>query len=190
MEDNLKNIIELLANKIESKELSSSDMVGEKDSNPFFENEFWVLYGLINQSYFCQTSDKISMQAVNLLKDVNKKDLAVEYILENLNKIYLFSEGIDYSFTNEFFIKHILNGNLSHFFDKYFVKHEGHSCSSDKESFVVNKIKQSLVENKELDLYSEYDFGEGLVKAYWSPETINNTKEAKDLFEKWFYKSV
>lgn len=190
LNQSIKEIIETMSKTLDNINLISDIEVSERDKNPFLENEQAVLKALIYQSVYCQTTDKITMYAVNELKNIKEnkyKDLAIEYTLRNLNKLYLLSEDFPYSWENESIVENLVNGNMEHFFDKYFEKNEGHSCSHDKTSHVISMIKQSIKSGEDLDLYSEYDFGKGLVEAYWSPKTLRTTKQAIEKFNNWYH---
>lgn len=66
----------------------------------------------------------------------------------------------------------------------YFRKTEGWSCSSDKTSFVINKMKESIKKKEVLSLQETYQDEEDKDKiAYWCPKTLYNTEEAFDLVE-------
>ena len=187
--ESIKEVMESLVKILENINLTADIEVSERDKNPFIENEQAVLKSLMYQSVYSQTTDKINLYAVNELKNIKGKeykDLAIEYTLRNLNKLYLLSEDFPYSWDNEYLTEHLLNGNMEHFFDNYFEKNEGHSFSHDKTSHVISMIKQSIKSGKNLELYSEYDFGKGLVEAYWTPKTLKTTKEAIDKFNNWY----
>lgn len=190
LRESIKEVVETMSKTLNNINLISDIEVSERDKNPFLENEQAVLRALMYQSVYCQTTDKITLYAVNELKNIKEnkyKDLAVEYTLRNLNKLYLLSEDFPYSWENEYIVENLVNGNMEHFFDKYFEKTEGHSCSHDKTSHVISMIKQSIKSGKDLELYSEYDFGKGLVEAYWTPKTLKTTKQAIDKFNDWYH---
>ena len=66
----------------------------------------------------------------------------------------------------------------------YFRKTEGWSCSSDKTSFVINRMKESIKKKEVLSLQETYQDEEDKDKiAYWCPKTLYNTEEAFDLVE-------
>lgn len=67
----------------------------------------------------------------------------------------------------------ILNG--------YFRKIEGWSCSSDKTTFVIKKMKESIKNKEVLSLQEKYENEDKI--AYWCPKTLYNTEEAFDLVE-------
>lgn len=68
--------------------------------------------------------------------------------------------------------------------DNYFRKTEGWSCSSDKTSFVIKKMKESIKNKEILSLQETYQDEEDKDKiAYWCPKTLYNTEEAFDLVE-------
>ena len=75
------------------------------------------------------------------------------------------------------------------FFSRYFFLTEGSGMSSDKASYVSNRIIKGLKEDVILTLQEVYDIKkypqmekyEGEI-AYWCPKNIKNTKEALDIF--------
>ena len=93
---------------------------------------------------------------------------------------------------DKFFIEMIYNGTFSHFIMKTIEKNEGSACSGDKESFIIAKVKQSIVENKNISLYVDYkncDFvpeEKRDAQAYWSPKSFKDTDEVKECFLKWY----
>lgn len=186
-------INEILANLSNVSAVSQLEGITNSSKNVFLEGELSLLRALIYQAPYCQTSDLISQESVQEMKNIkteggtDKKLLAIEYTLINLGKIYLLSEDIPYSWENETIVKHLLNGNLEMFFDHYFESVEGFSCSSDKTSHLLNCIKKGMKTGEVVNTYSEYDFGEGLKTAYWSPNTIKTDKEALALFNKEFF---
>lgn len=185
----LTTVLAAITETMDTIELVSNDASStDKNTNPFLVYELQLLKALMQQAPHDQTRDEVSYDAVQTLKGLRPfnqldiKALAIEHTTTNLNKLYLLSEDIPYSWENECTIKHLLNGNLEHFFNNYFESMEGDAFSHDKSVHVINAIEQELKTNTEVPLYSEYDFGKGLVEAYWSPKTIQTSKEALHLF--------
>lgn len=89
--------------------------------------------------------------------------------------------------------EHIASGLMEHFFERYFQAVEGHSCSSDKAKFVIGKVVESIKSGAEQSLFADYSQDAKMnslypgQKAFWSPETVQDTKEAKKLFWDWYF---
>ena len=73
------------------------------------------------------------------------------------------------------------DGVLEVILNNYFRKVEGWSCSSDKTTFVIKKMKESIKNKEILSLQEKYENEDKI--AYWCPKTLYNTEEAFDLVE-------
>ena len=85
----------------------------------------------------------------------------------------------------------LASGRLYTFLEKYIVENEGTTCSVDKASFVLSKIIESIKKSDAQSLkyyYKEGDFPEEPEDpyigelAYWCPGTLEDTKEALELY--------
>ncbi|MGL4652634.1 hypothetical protein [Cetobacterium sp.] len=77
----------------------------------------------------------------------------------------------------------ILNGDLKKFVRNSIDIYEGPCCGGDKESFIIEKYIKAIREDKNYSLHDEYDYGNGLEKAYWSPIIFKDTDEVFELFK-------
>ena len=107
------------------------------------------------------------------------KRFEMEYIVKDILNIDSNDDSL--------LVENYVNGNLEHFFDIYFDKYEGMSCSGDKTAFTIKSILMSLKKNTNIELYSEYEGKDKGKQAYWSPKTIKDTNQAIALFSDWFY---
>lgn len=118
----------------------------------------------------------------------------IEENMENVLKAIV-KTAKDLGFDDFHLYSELLNGEfvLKTFFKSYFEKMEGRACSSDKASYVVSQIKESIKLKQDLSLqitYGEYQEKGGNIGGiteldeicYWCPKTISNTKEALSLF--------
>ena len=93
---------------------------------------------------------------------------------------------------NAWIIDDIYNGLLPHFVRKVIEQKEGSSCSGDKESFVIRKIKESIITGENQNLYSDYsgckqiDKSRWEEKAYWSPTSFKDTDDVIAQFSRWY----
>lgn len=92
---------------------------------------------------------------------------------------------------NLYITEHVVSGLYTHFWDKYFEKHEGGSCRGDKSSFVTKMTIKALKSKDNLPLYDDYMKCERIKEdkekqAYWSPLTVPDTDTAMSLFWDWY----
>ena len=104
-----------------------------------------------------------------------------------LNKNPQVTDGWDKSL-----IECIYNGTFPHFVRKVIEKNEGSCCSGDKESFIIKKVKESIVTGTNISLYADYTGCETIDKdkwnqqAYWSPKSFKDTDEVIKKFWDWY----
>lgn len=93
---------------------------------------------------------------------------------------------------NKEIINYIYNGLLPHFIRKVIIKNEGSPCSGDKESFIVKQIQKAIITGENQSLYVTYEGCKTIDKskwherAYWSPESFEDTDEVIEKFWKWY----
>lgn len=118
----------------------------------------------------------------------------IEENMENFLK-GLVKTAEESGFDDFYLYSELLNGEfiLETFFETFFEKVEGRAFSSDKASYVISKIKESIKLKQDLNLqitYGEYQEKGGNIGkiteldkvCYWCPKTISNTKDAFSLF--------
>ena len=87
-------------------------------------------------------------------------------------------------------VHEIVSGNFENFYGKYFRNFEGHSCSSDKSSFVTRKVLEAVKNRENLSLFEDYSKyphmrGDLSSRAFWSPITIPDTDTALRVYQSW-----
>lgn len=80
-------------------------------------------------------------------------------------------------------IPHIASGLYEHFIKRFVEEFEGSSCCADKSRFVKRMTLEALKQKKDLSLLQRAPDGS---QAYWSPETIEDTDMAMELFWDWY----
>lgn len=125
---------------------------------------------------------------LKIVKELEIEDFEVFSIVskEAFAKYFMFVKEIPYSVENETLICAVLDETLIRFLERYFEKVEGHSFSYDKATHCRNKIIQAMIKKEKQNLYSEYDFGDGLVVAYWSPKSVSDTEQLIKKFLDWY----
>lgn len=123
--------------------------------------------------------------ALNMANKVVNKNKTDEEIKSSLKKVVDGLAGsIDRFEGHQLLLFNEEDSILEVILSNYFRKTEGWSCSSDKTSFVINKMKESIKNKEILSLRETYQDEEDSDKiAYWCPKTLYNTEEAFDLVE-------
>ena len=93
---------------------------------------------------------------------------------------------------NRSIIGMIYSGLFSHFVRKRIEQEEGWPFSEDKERFIINKVKKSIITGENNSLYATYhgcktiDESKWSEQAYWSPKTFKDTDEVIEAFLDWY----
>lgn len=168
--------------------LDSSDLA---NIDPYYySNTYNDLVSVIGSELKLSTLDDnvLLTDSLNtlLLFDTNELNRFFNHVFERFARTYAIGMGTQSNDT-EFLLEHLMKGTLEHFLDRYFEKNEGSAFSHDKTVHVLNRLKQHIILKDPQPLYSEHDFGKGLVKAYWTPETVETTEQAIKLFHDWYF---
>lgn len=84
----------------------------------------------------------------------------------------------------------LIDGSVEEFFRNYLNKTEDCLCSADKARFICAQIERSLIDKQDysldvIDPQSENDPVVSDKRAYWSPKTIKDTKQAQQIYTDW-----
>lgn len=75
------------------------------------------------------------------------------------------------------------------------LRKEGSACSGDKETFIIRKVKESIIKGENLSLFMTYGNSASRDKieesiwdkqAYWSPKSFKDTDEVIKQFWEWY----
>jgi hypothetical protein len=120
--------------------------------------------------------------ALNMANKVVNKNKTDEEIKSSLKKVVDGLAGsIDRFEGHQLLLFNEEDSILEVILDNYFRKVEGWSCSSDKTTFVIKKMKESIKNKEILSLQEKYENEDKI--AYWCPKTLYNTEEAFILVE-------
>lgn len=135
---------------------------------------------------------------ISELKEMYKND--TYKLVEKIQDVYselgmIFELALELPETEEKYIfEHIISGLYKQFHENRIEKIEGISCSYDKASFIEAMTIKSIKDGVHYSLYDDYSKVEHMKdkekyknkRAFWSPESIKDTKEAMELFWNWY----
>ena len=129
-------------------------------------------------------NEMLKEAALNMANKVVNKNKTDEEIESSLKKVIDNLAGsVDRFEGHQLLLFNEEDSILEVILNSYFRKIEGWSCSSDKTTFVIKKMKESIKNKEILSLQEKYENEDKDKIAYWCPKTLYNTEEAFDLVE-------
>lgn len=167
-------------------------MIGEKDFEKALKDTLTFLAQSAETNIVSENQGAVAMlRQITREQGENREDFLqnFRYVFFRLQALLPEALDVPKETPHKDILGYIASGLFYHFFRQYIEKIEGGCCCADKARFVVRKTIRAILTEKNLSLYAEYpdtDENKGQ-QAYWSPQTIQDTDMAIDMFWNWYF---